>query len=77
LDTCRAIQVRGIHELPLPELRVDRSIAVQTRSTGAKRRLRQRTNTNRLTYTKPNQPDLNQSVQNYDENDLWIDYDYF
>jgi hypothetical protein len=43
----------------------------------AKRMLRQRTNTHRSTYSKPNHPDLNQSVPNYDENDFWIDYDYF
>ncbi len=42
-----------------------------------KRRLHQRTNTHRLTYSKPNHPDLNQSVPNYDENEFWIDYDYF
>jgi hypothetical protein len=39
--------------------------------------LRQRTNTHRSTYPKPNHPYLNQSVPNYDENDFWIDYDYF
>jgi hypothetical protein len=35
------------------------------------------TNTHRSTYPKPNHPYLNQSVPNYDENDFWMDYDYF
>jgi hypothetical protein len=30
----------------------------------------------RSTYSKPNHPDLNQSVPNYDENDFWIDIEH-
>jgi hypothetical protein len=53
------------------------SIAIESKQIdSAKRRLRQRTNTHRSTYPKPNHPDLNQSVPNYDENDFWIDIEH-